>query len=315
MMKTMIPPAFGCAVMFFVAGIAWGQPQPPAGGVRDCAECPGMMTIPAGSFLMGSPEGEAGRDRGEGPQRRVAVSVFAMSKTEITRGQFGRFVAASGHVTDAERNVGGHQGCYAWVDRKWGWRAGRSWRDPGFEQSDDHPAVCLSWNDAQAYVRWLSGQTGQRYGLPSEAQWEYAARAGTAGSRPWGDNPDEACRHANVADQTRGPGGHGWAAEHGCSDGHFFTAPVGRYQANGFGLHDMIGNAWEWTEDCHADGHAGAPDDGSARTTGACERRVVRGGSWIDDPGSTRSAFRYRFNPSARCVFGGFRVVRAAGPD
>jgi formylglycine-generating enzyme required for sulfatase activity len=282
------------------------------GGAQDCAECPEMVAIPAGSFLMGSPASEAGRDADEGPQRQVRLAGFAMGKTEITRAQFGRFVAASGHVTDAERNAGGFQGCYAWQDGKWDWRAGVNWRNLGFAQGEDHPAVCLSWNDAQAYVRWLSAQTGQDYRLPSEAQWEYAARAGSTGSKPWGESPDEACRHANVADQTRGPGGQGRNSAHQCSDGHSFTAPVGRYQPNAFGLHDMIGNAWEWTQDCYADSYSGAPVDGSAQADRGCERRVLRGGSWRSIPGGARSARRHGNGAADRNDFRGFRVVRLA---
>ena len=236
-----------------------------------------------------------------------------MGKTEITRAQFGRFVAASGHVTDAERDAGGFQGCFAWQDGKWDWRAGVNWRNPGHAQGEDHPAVCLSWNDAQAYVRWLSAQTGQDYRLPSEAQWEYAARAGSTGSRPWGENPDEACRHANVTDQTRGPGGQGWTNRHECNDGYYFTAPVGRYQPNAFGLHDMIGNVWEWTQDCYADSYAGAPVDGAAQADRGCQRRVLRGGSW-DNGGSglARSARRGGIDAAGRNVGLGFRVVRLA---
>jgi formylglycine-generating enzyme required for sulfatase activity len=231
------------------------------GAARDCADCPEMVVIPAGSFLMGSPSNEAGRYSDEGPQRRVKLGAFAIRKTEITRGQFGRFVAASGHVTDAERNTVG-PGCAAWQDGAWVSRSGLSWRNPGFEQGDDHPVVCLSSDDAQAYVGWLSRQTGLDYRLPSEAQWEYAARAGSSASRPWGVNPDEACRHANVADQTRSPEGQVLKPRHECNDGHFFTGPVGRYRANAYGLHDIIGNAWEWTQDCYLDSYADAPTDG-----------------------------------------------------
>jgi formylglycine-generating enzyme required for sulfatase activity len=280
------------------------------GAVRDCADCPEMVAIQEGGFLMGSPMSETGRDIDEGPQRWVSVGAFGMSKAEITRGLFARFVSASGYLTDAERNAGGAQGCFGWQDGKWDWRAGRSWRNPGFEQSEDHPAVCLSWNDAQAYVRWLSVLTGQDYRLPSEAQWEYAARAGSTGSRPWGESPDEACRHANVADQTRGPGGHAWSSRHRCSDGQFFTATVGSYQANGFGLQDMIGNVWEWTQDCYIGSYASAPIDGTANTAGPCDRRGLRGGSWGGGPRNARSTRRDGFDPSRRDDDGGFRVVR-----
>jgi formylglycine-generating enzyme required for sulfatase activity len=282
--------------------------------IRDCPDCPEMVVVGTGSFLMGSPAGEAGREGDEGPQRQVRVTrAFALGRTEVTVGEFGRFVEASKYVTEAERNVG-KEGCWAFndADGKWDWRSGRSWKSPGFEQSERHPVVCVSFNDVQAYVQWLSRQTGQTYRLPSEAEWEYAARAGSTTSRPWADNADEACRHGNVGDQSKSPTGRTWTTKHECNDGHWYTAPVGSYAANGWGLKDMLGNVWEWVQDCYDEkSYAGkAPNDGSAYEVAGCSSRALRGGSWYVEPAGARSAFRYGGTAGSRDGNIGFRLAR-----
>jgi formylglycine-generating enzyme required for sulfatase activity len=289
-------------------------PSPVVGAtLRDCADCPELVVVGAGAFMMGSPAAEAGREADEGPQRPVNIGrAFALGRYEVTVGEFKRFVAASHYVTEAERNVGA-KGCYAWedADGKWDWREGRSWRSPGFEQTDRHPVVCVSWNDAQAYLQWLGRQAGQTYRLPSEAEWEYAARAGSSSSRPWGDDPNEACRHANGADQSSSPGGRTWSPRHECNDGFWFTAPVGRYAANRFGVSDMMGNALEWVQDVSHDNYNGAPGDGSVWAVGGDPaRRVLRGGSWFDGPRGLRSAYRIRYTPDFRFFITGFRIAR-----
>ena len=268
---------------------------------RDCAECPEMMVVPAGSFEMGSPSSEEGRDDDEGPLRDVTIAApFAVGVYEVTVGQFKRFVQATGHST----------GDSCWVyEGSWEDRSGLGWRDPGFRQDDSHPVLCVGWEDAQAYVRWLSAKTGQRYRLPSEAEWEYAARAGTRTSRPWDDGRAGQCRHANGADASTS---FSWKA--GCDDGHASTSPTGSYAANGWGLHDMLGNAWEWTEDCWSGSYAGAPADGSAWQSDICLYRVVRGGSWYCEPADLRSANRYGGTPARRNNDSGFRVVRTLAP-
>ena len=206
---------------------------------------------------MGSPEGEAGRFRDEGPRHEVTISrAFALGKYEVTRAEFGIF------ARETELN----------------------WPAPSFSQTDRDPAVNVTWGAATQYVAWLSERTGQTYRLPSEAEWEYAARAGTAAARYWGERPDAACVYANVGDES-----------HGCSDGYTNTAPVGEFRANDFGLYDMLGNVWEWVEDCYAASYSEAPTDGSAWTTGDCTRRVLRGGCWDDYPMQVRSAARARF--------------------
>ena len=266
--------------------------------------------IPPGEFTMGSPEGEAGREKDEGPQHRVKIGkAFALGQTEVTVGEFRRFVGASGHRTSAEQDAG--RGCFAWdkSDKKWDWRAGRNWREPGYAQGERHPVACVSWEDARAYVQWLGQQTGKGYRLPSEAEWEYVARAGSTSARPWGEDPKGACAYANVADTTTYEG-ISWEPKHECSDGHWFAAPVATYKANAFGLYDMMGNMWEWVQDCYHDSYAGAPTEGSAWEAGKCEARVLRGGSWNDRPQVVRSAIRNRVSPSNRLDYLGFRVSR-----
>lgn len=279
---------------------------------RDCADCSEMVVVPAGKFAMGSPPSEEGRYDAEGPVHQVSIDKpFALGRYAVTFGEFRTFVRATGYKTEAERNAG-NQGCHAWddSDRTFDWRPGLSWDNPGFDQKDRQPAVCVSWNDAQAYLKWFAQRAGTSYRLPSEAQWEYAARAGTTAARLWGNDPNQACRYANVADQSEF-GTYKWTFRHECNDGYFFTAPVGSYFPNAFGLYDMLGNVWQWTEDCWNASYAGAPPDGSAWTGGDCARRVARGGSWFNEPRFVRSAYRFWIEASDRGYFVGFRLARA----
>jgi len=291
---------------------AVGTYDPQPGQVfRDCADCPEMVVIPAGSFVMGVAPGEEERegvpDQFKGrsvPQHSVNVRSFMLGKYEVTVGEFARFVNETGHRTDG--------GCFAWNGTKWDMDQSKNWRNPGFGQGDRHPVACVSWDDAKAYTTWLSRRTGKSYRLASEAEWEYAARAGTSTARHWGNDGNQGCGFANTADQTaksQVPGASNWAAAT-CNDGHAYTAPVGSFWTNGFGLHDMIGNVWEWTEDCWNENYNSAPTDGSAWQYGKCEIRVRRGGSWIFDPWNARSAYRSR-NPTVnRYDYVGFRVAR-----
>lgn len=286
--------------------------------LRDCADCPELQIIEPGSFRMGSAEDEAGRadDGREGPQRQVRITRrFALARHEVTVGEFKRFVAATGHVTTAEQ-PGPEAGCIAWRLPEANFVRGSAthWRAPGYEQGDDHPVVCVSWHDAQAYVRWLGARSGQAYRLPSEAEWEFAARAGSRSSRPWGDSAAQACRHANVADETTGPAGFAFADRHACHDGHLVAAPVGRYAPNAWGLYDMLGNVWEWVQDCYDKASyaaAEAPTDGSAHEGANCAARGVRGGSWFSGPTRARAAYRGGYAPDSRFNLYGFRVARS----
>jgi formylglycine-generating enzyme required for sulfatase activity len=314
-----VKPGVSAAVASTVAPAAVSAPasgaQRQAGEVfRDCPQCPEMVVIPAGRFTMGSPDSEPGRDSDEGPQRTVRIArAFALGRTEVTVGQFRAFVGETGYRTDAQKNADNNQGCYAYARETyggWAWRAGRHWQNPGFAQGEGHPVVCVSWNDAQTYVAWLSEKTGQRYRLPSEAEWEYAARAGTQTSRYWGDDPNHACRYANVADQTKGPNGQTWTSSHACEDGYWFTAPVENYRPNPFKLHDMLGNVWEWAQDCWNDNYVNVSTDGRAWEIEKCQRRVLRGGAWFIKPENVRAANRNRDAASYRSFITGFRPAR-----
>ena len=249
---------------------------------RDCEGrwCPQMVVVPAGSYMMGSPGSEEGRYDNEGPRHRVRIGKpFAVGVTEVTRGEFGRFVRETGHSTGDR--------CRTYEDGEWDWRSGVSWRNPGFSQTDGHPVVCMSWEDARAYVRWLSRETGERYRLLSEAEWEYVARAGTTGPFHFGATISTA--QANYDGRfTYGSGREGRYRER--------TEPVGSFPANAFGVRDVHGNVWEWVEDCWHNSYRGAPGDGGAWTVGGdCGRRVLRGGSWYLGPQFLRSAYRGRY--------------------
>jgi len=299
------------------------EPAPPAkpqnappSVSRDCPECPEMVVIPAGSFEMGSPAGEAGHHESEEPVHRVQIGKsFALGKTEVTVGEFRAFVRATSYRTDAETNSGEKPGCLSgdtgiFFRGPTDWRSGRYWDNPGFSQSDKHPVVCVSWNDAKAYIEWLKQKSGKEYRLSSEAEWEYAARGGTQTSRYWGDSLNDACRHANVADKTKGPDWSWRPKAVECSDEYFFTAPVGSFEANQFKLHDMIGNAWEWVEDCWHGNYTGAPSDGRAWTESSCVHRVFRGGSFNSAPAVVRTAIRSGGSPNYRSHNVGFRLAR-----
>jgi len=282
--------------------------QKPGTVFQDCPDCPRMVVIPVGEFVMGSPASESGRGTDEGPQRQMAIAQpYALGRGEVTVAEFRRFVEESGYKTEAERDARA-QGCSGFIYEA-GSQPVTSWRNPGLAQADSHPVLCVSWNDARAYAQWLSKKTGKRYRLPTEAEWEFGARAGSASARYWGEDPGQACKYANVADQSRIQT-WGFGQKHECTDGHYFTAPVAGYAPNRFGLYDMLGNVWEWTEDCWNAGYAGAPSDGSAWLAGDCAQRVSRGGSWSTVPRFARSATRHKNTADHRDNLTGFRLAR-----
>ena len=289
---------------------AASRPDKDPGQFKDCADCPSMRALPAGNFVMGSPATESGRRPDEGPTRSVTLGYrLGVAVTAVTRGEYARFVAERG-----EPNGGA---CVTFEDGKWLQRAGRDWRAPGFVQTDREPVVCVSWNDAQAYAAWLRLKTGHAYRLLSEAEWEYAARAGSTTRRYWADRADggdgadaASCEYANVHDVSSARvNALGWPS-FACDDGHSHTATVGSFKANAFGLFDMLGNVWQWVEDCHRADYQGAPSDGSAVADAGCSRRVVRGGSWDDGPNSVRAARRDADPATARGSSFGFRLAR-----
>ena len=265
-----------------------------------------MVSIPGGTFRMGDLSGEG--DDNEKPVHSVTVQAFLMGKYEVTVGQFRRFVEATEYRTDAERNADSKEGCYAYTAGEgWDWTWGRSWRNPGYSVGDDQPVACVSWNDAQAFIEWLTEQTGETFRLPTEAEWEYAVRDGSTTKYHFGNDESQLCRYANHADTNTE---FDWRNK-SCSDGvGKRTAVVGGSQPNSFGLYDMHGNVWEWVADCYNDSYVGAPSDGSAWMQGDCGRRVVRGGSWYDDPPYLRSSNRGRFTRSSRYDGRGFRLAQ-----
>jgi formylglycine-generating enzyme required for sulfatase activity len=243
---------------------------------RDAAFAPEMVVIPAGEFLMGSPEDEEDRGEDEGPQHRVVIPApFALGKYAVTFEEFDHFVRENGHDHRPR-------------DMDWG--------------RGDRPVIDVSWDDAVAYCRWLSKETGHDYRLPTEAEWEYTCRAGT--TTPFHFGETIGTDQANYdGDYTYGGGGKGVYRKK--------TVPVGNFPANAFGLHDMHGNVWEWVEDCWHDSYRGAPSGGDAWTTGGnCRLRVLRGGSWNHFPGYLRSAFRAWNTSVNRFITFGFRIAR-----
>ena len=278
------------------------QGTQPANVYKDCADCPDMIAIPSGGFEMGSPSVDAETVSDESPVHHVNVKSFLLGKTHITRGQFAAFVKATNY--DAGKKC--------WVfDQSWQERDGANWRNPGYPQQENHPAACINWYDARAYANWLTRKTGKQYRLPTEAEWEYAARAGSAAAHYWGENSDQACGHANVGDQKLKSLIYGVLWEtHNCDDGYAFTSPVGSYKPNAFGLYDMQGNLWQWVLDSWTENYNQAPTD-SSDWPDVGVYRVLRGGSWSIGPLYLRSAKRIKSNASDRVNTDGFRVARS----
>jgi formylglycine-generating enzyme required for sulfatase activity len=270
----------------------------------DCETCPEIVRILPQNGVLGSPAGESGRESDEPAQHDVKVQqAFALGRYEVTRAQFARFVKATGHQSD--------DGCFVLSAGRWTKSHARTWRDPGFSQSDDDPVVCVSAKDAEDYAAWLSGLTGKKYRLPNEREWEIAARAGSRQARYWGDDPRDACRHGNGADESGRTRHADWTSA-GCDDGFAFTAPVGQFRPNALGLSDMLGNAAEWTSDCWRgySGQSAGAIDMAASGARDCSRRVVRGGAFNSSPRYLRSASRLKSSMHARIFNLGFRVAR-----
>lgn len=275
-------------------------------------EGPSMVVVRTGSFVMGSPADETGHRDNEEPQRQVQIGAgFAMALSELSVGQFREFVRATNYVTDAERL--GSASVYDEATGRMGDRRGITWQNDyrGSRAGDDLPVINVSWNDAQAYARWLAERTGKRYRLPSEAEFEYVLRAGSTTRYGWGDgDPDKVVANL-TGDGDRSPTKRSWgrAFPH-YSDGYWGPAPVRSFPANPFGLYDVDGNVSEWVEDCWHDNYVRAPRDGRAWVNPGCGARVVRGGSWGSAPEQVRSAYRLSAAPDTRSARVGFRVVR-----
>lgn len=263
--------------------------ESPAGSAfRDCPTCPEMMVMPAGEFLMGSDTVESGH-QDEKPRHAVSIArPFALSRFEITFAEWDACVA-DGKCPPASDDGDGR---------------------------GDRPVYNVNWSDAQSYAAWLSAGTGKSYRLPTEAEWEYAARGRTTTAWFWGPAEDsagstKACRFANTHDETSKDAHpmYVWS-HHKCTDGFAEIAPVGRFERNPFGLHDILGNLREWVQDCHHAGYQGAPTDGSAWNEASCEKRIVRGGAWIDGASTSRSAYRHPEDQGFRNYQVGIRIAR-----
>lgn len=282
---TNVLPAVAAALSF---SIALAADPAPGNTFRDCPACPEIMVVPAGEFVMGSTLAETGHTD-EKPQHTVRIAhAFGAGKFEVTFEQWDA-------CTKAGRCLAAN--------------------DDGFGRGR-YPVINVSWLDAKAYTEWLSEATGRAYRLLSEAEFEYAARAGTQTTWFWGEAPDswgsrDACNYANTHDEA-GKEAHPmyvWS-HHKCNDGYGENGPTGSYKPNAFGLHDMIGNLREWVADCMQVSYEGAPIDGSVRPhQGACEKRAARGGTWLDGPSTSRSAYRYSEPEDFRNYQVGFRVA------
>jgi formylglycine-generating enzyme required for sulfatase activity len=280
-----------------LAGQSGGWFKPGAGGsewFRDHPTGPELVVVPAGSFLMGSKDGEGDAD--ERPQHTVTIAQpFAVGRYAVTVGEFAAFVDATKRAMPDEIRT--------YEGGEWDSRKGRSFRTPGFAQTDRHPVVGVDWDDATAYCTWLSQVTGQTYRLLSEAEWEYACRAVKTPSAP---HPKY-----HFGDDEKQLGAYAWYSANSGGKTH----PVGEKLPNTWGLHDMHGNVWEWCADPWHDSYAGAPSDGSAWTTGGdTSRRMLRGGSWLYDPWDLRAADRSRIPAGNRFNIIGFRVARLVSP-
>lgn len=288
-----------------------------------------LVKIPAGKFMMGSPLGEWCREDDEGlatspgspstysPQIEVTISKpFYMGMTPVTVDQFAAFVKDTGYKSDAEK-VGWSYGFEMTILHGLEHKhvKGCSWRDPSFNQGGNHPVVQVSWNDAQAFCDWLSRKSGKTVVLPTEAQWEYACRAGAKTAFPWGYSSDDGEGWANSADQSLWKMGLGPDVNYSSwDDGFAFTSPVASFKANAFGLYDMVDNVWQWCEDRYGRYQVGPVTDPTGDKAG--DLRVLRGGSWLTSPWGLRSAFRLAGRADERDDNEGFRVVvLAAGMD
>ena len=288
---------------------------------KDCDDCQTMVVIPAGAFTMGSSPEERDHEgvpatfgSHEGPQVKITIAKpFAFATTETTVSQWARFVKATNRPIPTE--------CFDYnpTDDTWAGTKGKvvNWQNPGFSQTDSHPAACVSWVDATDYAAWLTQTTGHKYRLATEAEWEYAARGGTTTARPWGNAVTPICNKARI--MTSGTydaigKADSWTGELICSDHESYTKPVASFEANPWGIYDTLGNLWEWVADCAAPDHSKLPTDGTAQTAangGDCDRRITKGGAfhsrvWLARP-ATRGEGQSGVN---RPVASGIRVLR-----
>ncbi len=313
--RTQIRRRFRIAGLGLVLASAWsvGAAAAPAAHAvgstfQDCPDCPPLVVVPPGEFKMGSLEGE--EDRPESPVRTVHIGYsFAVGRTPVTNAQYAAFVRATHHPTATGCTAigAGPAGGGDYLVQDTG-----DWKNPGYGRPplDDEPVVCVQWRDAKAYTAWLTQVTHHHYRLLSEAEWEYAARAGTTTRFPWGDDPAESCKHANLYDEAGSVLNMPYPPAP-CNDGYVKAAPVASYPPNQFGLYDMIGNVWQWTEDCYLFEYPEWPVDGSpVEVKSACPLRSIRGGSWGTRVDRLRPSWRGRDPETRMNILFGFRIAR-----
>lgn len=294
---------FTCTALvyaFIATALLMAHAEPTDRTFKECTNCPEMLGIPAGKFIMGSPANEPGRFDAEGPQRIVTIKAFALAKFNVTSEGYLNFLRATGYQPEP---------CNKLLNMRWRVPSKGFAYPPYDEEPNRWPASCVSWKDAQAYIAWLNLEVRKErpsltnttgpYRLPSEAEWEYAARAGTTTARWWGDAI-----------------GSGNANCNGCGSAYDFRvlSPVDSFKANPFGLYGMLGNVWQWTEDCWHKSYAGAPATARPWMEKSCSRHVLRGGSWDNVPVFVRSAARVGGTEDAvdfdYSTLAGFRVAR-----
>ncbi|MCR9155868.1 MAG: formylglycine-generating enzyme family protein [Rhodobacteraceae bacterium] len=282
------------------------EPEPPRTSLvlvnppqETCLVCPRMVRVPGGGTMLGSDQGGA-----EGPRINQTIAAFEISATEITVADMRAFEAATGTRTG--------RSCFIWTaEGRLRSRDGAYWGAPGFDVTDDHPAACVSWDDALAYIDWLNDADPRGgWRLPSEAEFEYAARGMLDVDYPWPGGLTAICQRVNGA----GAESRFRHRNTACDDGTEAPVPAGVFPVNPYGLSHMIGNLWEWTADCWNGSHRGAAADGAVRTTGTCDSRVLRGGSWDDPPENLRVSYRVGIPKTRRQANVGFRVARDLAP-
>ena len=307
---------FFYAALLLSISLAAQKRAKPGETFTDCADCPQMVVIPAGKFMMGAPLKEVGRYDEEGPVHQVNINEFAAGKFDVTLREWSVFVTETRRKTSKGCAVFGKAGMFN--------DSSASWTNPGFPQEDSHPVVCITWYDVRDYLVWLSQKTGANYRLLTESEWEYAARGGTTTPYPWGSTASH--EHAN------------YGADVCCSglalgrDKWIFTSPVGSFSPNAFGLYDMHGNVMQFVQDCFVNSYSDTPNNGSAymlevnlkmsgdlssmNDTNSCSYRLLRGGDWGNPPGMIRSASRNWAAPAGATLKDykscgmGFRVAK-----
>ena len=268
------------------AGVDW-ELATTGDAFTDSATGMEMIFVKGGCYQMGDTFGDGDAD--EKPVHDVCVNDFYMGKYEVTVGQFRKFVNDTGYRTEAEKG----DGCFVWTGSKWDKQRDKNWRNPGFSQQDNHPVACVSWNDASAFGEWQSRKSGKSYRLPTEAEWEYAARSGGRSEKYSGGSDVDA------------------VAWHGSNSGSK-THPVGQKRPNRLGLYDMSGNVWEWCSDWYGEKYYSQSPRDNPDGPSSGLYRVLRSGSWFNEPRGVRATFRFRYGPENRIGDGGFRLAASA---